>query len=242
MKEVSIFLNSKNRTSGSTSNFKTRLIKGLKNVHRIQLRSVEVPISYYTVNSTNNTLKFSNQVPTEFTVTFSPGNYSAIELATEIQTKMRVFSSAMTVVFNDNTLRYTFTNNGNNLRLFDTVTTCQDLIGLENDTGSVTTFTSTKIIDISGPNHLYILSNELTSGRDMALVDNDYREIAFRVPIKESFGSINNYEPSSLQYLNYNTDHLLQQIDLQLVDDDFIPVELNGLDWSIELLVFMKQD
>jgi hypothetical protein len=242
MKEVSIFLNSKNRTSGSTSNFNARLIKGLKNVHRIQLRSVEVPISYYTVNSTNNTLKFSNQVPTEFTVTFSEGNYSAIELAAEIETKMKVVSSNMTVVFNDNTLKFTFANNGNDFRLFDSVTTCQSLIGLENDTGTVTTYTSTKIVNISGPNHLYILSSELTSGRDMAIVDNDYREIAFRVPIKEVFGSINNYEPTSAQYLNYNTDHLLQQIDLKIVDEEFNEMNFNGLEWNIELLVFMKQD
>lgn len=242
---IQLFVNSENRSSGTASNFKTRLNRGINNIESIKVRSVEIPNSFYPVNSNNNTIQFQDNVPNTYSVTLTAGSYTASELLTEIETKMSASLAGFTGgSFDDNTLKFTLTNSTNDFKILDsTTTTAQKLIGLSGDTALGSSWTSDNAVNITGPNYLFIMSNTLSSGRRLAYSDTEERPIFLKVPINCNFSEVimaNESFQHEETHLLYDNQFSMNEIDLQLVDDTYRELDLNGLNWSIEFMVRSK--
>lgn len=242
---IQLFINSENRSSGSATNFKTRLNRGINNIESIKIRSVEIPNSFYPVNSNNNTIQFQDNVPNTYSVTLTPGSYTSSELLTELETQMSSALAGFTGgSFDDNTLKFTLSNGTNDFKILDsTTTTAQKLIGLSGDTALGSSWTSDNAVNITGPSFLFIMSNKLSTGRRLSYSDNTERPIFLKVPINCNFSEVimaNESFHHEETHLIYDNQFNMSEIDFQLVDDEYNELDLNGLNWSIEFLIRTK--
>jgi hypothetical protein len=246
MKRTTVIINSANKTSGSVNDFKISLppARTLKNVRSIEVHNIELPFSWYPITSANNTIAFTDDIPNDYTCTITPGNYTGDELASEIQTKMSAELAGFTVTYNPKTLKFTIANGSDDFELIYTTTTASKLIGLDEDSGVVATWTSDNIINLSGTNHVYLISHKLSQGRDQAIVDNTLKDIFIRIPVDEGFGNVIRYktEASQTATIQYQNNFNITEIDFSLVDEDFVALDLNGLNYTVELWVYSDQD
>lgn len=241
MPKTSVYINSVNRTQGTANDFMTTLKRALNNVSRVEIKSIEIPFTYYTVNSNNNTIQFTDNVPNTYSCTLTPGYYNADQLLTEIESKMTAQLAGFTGgSYDENKLKFTIANGTNDFEILDsTTTTAQALIGLDGDTGVVSSWTSDNAINIMGTNHIYIFSNALISGRNIAYADSDMKDIIYRVPVDVDFGSVIRERTEAYQsnVFEYDTANRLHNIDFRLTNEDYNALDLNGWNWSIELQV-----
>lgn len=244
MKHTQVFINSKNRTSGSSSSdFKVHLNRRIQNIHSVSVRSIEIPFSWYCINTSNNRISWSSS-GTDYSATLSPGNYTADELAIELQNKMNAQLAGFIVTYEDKTLKYTFSHNSTSFVINYAESTCNLLIGLiivAPDSAGLS-WTSQNVIQITGSNLLFLESNVLSSGRALSHSDEEERPIFLKVPVNQNAGSIVTRESKDDDVLIFNSQFGISEIDFRLVDDEYNLVDLNGLDWSLELLVSSEQD
>jgi len=231
MKSVDIHINSKDRTSGSNENLTMDLFLPINNIKNIKIKSIEIPLTHYVVNSTNNTINFT--LGGSHTATLTPGNYTPNQLADEIKTEMNNVSAGFSVSYDNITHKFTISN----AAPFDisfTGTTASKLIGLTTDTGSVTSYTSTNCIDLLGTRCIYIKSGAISLLNTKSYVSETMDNIIYKLPlIDENIfilgGNINEYI-----IINYTGPHSsMTTIDLQLLDDNLTVMDLNGLYWTI---------
>jgi hypothetical protein len=111
-----ILLDSDERDNGTMNHPMWALQTPLANVIGVKVISVTVPFSWYSINSTNNTFIAMTRSsgggnPTAYTITLTPGNYTASELATLMQTALRtaLSDSTITVTFSITTNKFTIT-------------------------------------------------------------------------------------------------------------------------------------
>src|SRR5687767_12512127 len=78
MKSIDIHINSNDRTSGTNENFSTNLFLPINNIKNIKIKSIEIPLTYYIVNSSNNTINFT--LGGSNNAILIPGNYTASQL------------------------------------------------------------------------------------------------------------------------------------------------------------------
>ena len=81
MGDVFITISSRNRYQGTTTNFQTKVQRQrfVDGSYTIKLISASIPLSFYTVNSSNNTIVIGGN---QYTLT--PGKYSATTLCAEL--------------------------------------------------------------------------------------------------------------------------------------------------------------
>ena len=91
-----VFLNSLNRTSGTSDNFRLQLfrpitLKSPNNWFEVRVGSVEIPYTFKLINSSNNVIDFQfirGGTATTSTITLAPGNYNIIQLLDEIKLEL----------------------------------------------------------------------------------------------------------------------------------------------------------
>lgn len=111
-----VILRSKDRTNynnTSSSDFELELKEPIESgVYQLVYGSI--PNTFYNVPSTNNMNKFVIfETDTEYTITITPGNYTASSLATELETQLdaSAATNTFTVTYSSATGKLTFTTN-----------------------------------------------------------------------------------------------------------------------------------
>jgi len=236
MKSIDIHINSKDRSSGTNENITMDLFVPINNVKNIKIKSIEIPLTHYIVNSSNNSINFI--LGGSKTATLIPGNYTPLQLANEIKTEMNVVSTGFNVTYNNITHKFTIINSSSFDILF-TTTTASKLIGLTADVTNVTSYTSTNCIDLLGTRCMYIKSNAISLLNTKSYVSETMENIIYKLPIIEENifilgGNINEY--IIINYIGPNS--TISTIDLQLLDDELNTMDLNGLYWTITFTFF----
>ena len=196
----------------------------------LTLESAEIPISFYNVNSSNNTFIYhliSSGVET--TITIPVKNYTATQLLTVLNTLLT--SLSLVVAYNDQTNRYTFTGSadfkikGNAFRLLGLI---PDATTFNNSSSNI--LVSPSMINLLFPRNCFLklISTQATT----------YNAIIAKVQLSAE----------DLQILYFNgtiasefsillSDRTLSNIRVSLVDDDNLPLGaatgLNGIMWSL---------
>lgn len=208
-----------------------------------QVEDFELPISYYLINDTNDTLHYRyNSIDTSITIT--QGNYNATTLITELQQKFSDNGLTATIVLSNVSGKLDF-------RFSAPITDITFYYNLSRNLMTILGFTQTVSgvsfiapvpLNLLGIMKVNICSNALATINNRSSSPNLSNNIIQTV-------AVNTTSWRQLTYIN-KTSHagrlkaktLDNGIDVQLFDDDGNYLELNSIDWSltIQLKVFRK--
>jgi hypothetical protein len=237
-------INSKNRLQPLTEpshNFTFSFNNKTTRITEIVIERIEIPYSFYAVNSTNNVLTFNNGT---VTATITPGNYTSTTIQSELKTKIdAAFADTnTTITFSPSTYKLTITRT--TAFIIDSMnsvpaSTASNILGFRSSTASATSATASGVINISGPNYIIMRSTFLTKPiqHRMLYSDTTYQNNLWAIPLSASPGDIIFESPNLPIKLNYKfTIAPTDIIDIQLYDDSNNFLDLNGLDWAMQLI------
>ena len=233
-------VSSKDRTSGSTSDFKIKLDKPIGPVSKLYIESINIPHSWYvSMSGINDTLWIKEGVTT-YTITMTSGqNFTAAAYATELQVKLRAAytpDNLHTVTFDSDTLKFTIAHPS-------TVFSVQFETGGGSITGSMAStigFNESDTADAlshEAPNIYNLIYTGMIVINSSKLGEADFRtpigsaDTVFVLRVGGSFGDIIQYENQGSHYFISKSNEMFKEIDIQLVFDDYENViPLNGAD------------
>jgi hypothetical protein len=101
-------IDSKDRVSGTSSNFRMQMYPGLQNIKSVKLLGISLPLTNYIINTLNNNIYFRVGV-TDYVATITPGVYDYSTILSAIKTSMEAtgFGGIVTVIYSDSTLKFT---------------------------------------------------------------------------------------------------------------------------------------
>ena len=224
--------NSASKYNGSMNSnllFKTTgLIKSDKHTiyRQISLQHAEIPVSWYNINSNNNTLTITiNSITTIYTIT--PSNYTIDSLTTYLN----LIVTGMIFSFNSSTSKYTITNS-----LYDFVI---------NASSSYKIFGQNKGIDLSSSSKILLFPNVVNLfsitriNIKSSIIQTKNFDTYFGQGCLLSSIPVNDAQTGLLIYHNYNNFNNLFQnpsldyIDLQLVDEIGNLIDFNDVDIAL---------
>lgn len=247
-KFVTAVINSRDRRlplSETSSNFTFSFNKSLNRIKEIRLNTIQIPYTFYPINSNNNVLTF-NDAATSITIT--PGNYTTTTLSAELKTKIEAafIGDTATITFSTTTLKLTIAKTSP--FKIDSITdeptsTAAPILGFQTTTSTATSVTADGALNISGPDYILVTStffSRFIQDRPM-FSDNSYQNVLTPMPISTTVGDYIIFEPCDSivlsSRLNITTSSI---IDIQLRDSDSNILDLNKSEWSI-LLTFITE-
>lgn len=205
----------------------------------ISVESAQFPVSFYNVNTSNNTLKI-NVTGTTTTLTLTVGNYNSTTLVEMLQT---VFTSAgltgFTFLYSTITGKLTITKTP----LF-TITasgsTCLGFLGYDTTTDTTgTSLTGTSPLNLLGSLRIKVVSTTLNTFN----VDSAFKggvSLLGTIPINSGNFGLILYENNSLTDTELR-DLDINNIDIQLIDDYGNFFDFNNIDWAITLKLHVER-
>lgn len=240
---IVLYLDSGHRTSGTTSNYTIRLDSPIDRVTSIEIISAEIPYTFYTVSNVNNTLLLSDGTHM-YTYNMPQGNYSVQNFTDTLSAGLdNAFAAngipaGFSATFSQMSYEFTITHKTQQFQLFYNGSTLASVIGLMADSTLGTSFTMQRVANLSGPNYLLIWSNALARPkRDRPFLNQSYANILYKVPVSVNPGDIIIEKNLYSNPLKYGNEQTIQTIDLQLTDPSGNQVDLNGLEWSVSVLL-----
>lgn len=230
-----ILIDSRDRNSGSSENFKLNLPFSLTNVKTIELLSVMIPNTLYNITSANNKFKFSEN-GTTFNDTFNAGSYDINTLVSEIQLTLNALgTNTYTVSFDSTTLKLKIARATGTLPFSIVVAsdTFTDLLGFPATTAEDNANkTGSNIVQLNNFYSIGILVNQFNN----KIRTSSNKNFSFVVNANVNSGSI----ISDLEECVLTTEpsqQSFQQLDVQL---DFTyknssAFSLNGANWQMLL-------
>ena len=241
-----ITLNSRNATKNNGS-FKSDVLFNLTGVLKeehdiintqIELVNAQIPVSFYSVNYTNNILTYT--LGTTKTITLMRGNYSSTQFMNALKSGFLANGDTFTITISTINGILTFTNATNYTFVYAT-STIMGVLGFSSDatsTGGVlvapyplnlASITSLSIMSNTLATYNYSSNNNLTSSLITLNVD------------KPTWGIITFQSQSSQsRLLRYK---IINSIDIQIQDQNGYLINFNNLDWnltfSIQIMRFL---
>ena len=201
----------------------------------LTLESAEIPISFYNVNSSNNTFIYrGDHDGLEETITLPIKNYTATQLLTVLNTLLS--SLDIVVTYDEQTNRYTFSSSAGDFKLKGNAFR---LLGLIPDATTFNSSSSNVLVSPSMINLLFprncflqLISTQATTYNStiakVQLSAEDLQVVYFNGTIASEFSVL-------------LSDRTLTSIRVSLVDDDGLALGaasgLNGIYWSLGLNV-----
>ena len=201
----------------------------------ISVLNAVIPHGFYNVNATNNIFSYVFTTGTE-TFEIPKGNYN---ISTLIQVILSLIDNTFNITYDSRTNKVTIVNSSKTF-YFSSLNTCDELIGLDTNVSQspVLSWTSNiginlftiRTLNISSDN--FILNNINTAQPNKA-------SIITIIPITTNAGGIINYSNTQgITSLVHEIDNI-NNLHVKLLDQDGDPLDLNGLHWSINLLLII---
>ncbi len=245
---VRCVINSKNRLSPLTdtsSDFNVSLNYSLLRITEIEIERVEIPFSFYAINSNNNVLTFNAGANS---ITITPGNYTTSSLIPELTTKLSAAFAGQSPAVTFSSTTYKLTISKSSAFIVDSyadvpASTASYSLGFHVSTSSATSVTGDSAINIAGPNYILISSDYFTSGiqHKTMFSNTSYQSVFWSVPVNCAPGDIIIENTSIPIRLNSKfTISSTDNIDFRLYDDQNNLLDLNGLDWAMQLIFIIR--
>lgn len=195
----------------------------------IGLTNLTMPNSMYNITDFNNTIRINNT-----TRTIANGNYSADDLATELEGLAEITSCTFDQINN------VFTFNFAGSYKIDS-STMERQLGLKGQlpTPTGTSYTSTGICDLGGVTNIYIRIRNLT----MNNLDSRGKtsNIIASIVNNTNYGGYIFFVPPEVLYYQI-TENIISHLDIELTDQEGNILNLNGADFNLTLTVhYVKQ-
>ncbi len=250
-----VYINSDNRTAGTAEDFTITNIPSFNNNPiSVKLINACVPMTWYNVVAGSNTLTFVDSAASLWTITLPPGNYDGTTAAAALQTLMNAAGAvdSYTVAYDGTNYKLTFTSTGNLTLDFTVAPNLAKFLGFVSGDvyGPALSITSPNMVNMLLTTEIFICS-DLVFGTDNGVIPwtssiPNYGVLA-RIPLLACFGKIIVYtatgelpfysivqsEFSELQDPNNNIPRTMR---FYLLFPDGTPINLNGFNWSAELL------
>lgn len=237
-----IFINSRDRDSGTSSDFIINLQPQVRipNAYdSIVLLSATIPKSWYLITTLNNSFTVQeNSSPV--TITIPSGNYTFTTLATELSSLFSAnLSFTYAITTNTQTGKFTFTasGNGSTQPIFNFTGSSPYLImGFEQSsyTFSANTLSSVNVVNFQLTNTVAIICDIVQQpGNILGIVVSDNQDFA-------NVSYIEQAPEFSSKPLNNNK---MQSMHVFLQDPvSELPLDLNGINWSCTLCLYKVND
>lgn len=201
---------------------------------QFQLLDAVLPVSFYNINYTNNTLNYQIS-SVNYTITVTPGNYNFNSLATQLIAKFLANGHTFTITINKQTGIITLATPATNFIL--QVSSMFSVLGLllSTHTSSSFSLTADYPLNLLGITKIKIQSVNLNT-YNLDSSNNGNSNNLGLIPVDQpSFGLIIYENKSSSKFLL--RDNLVNEIDLQLVDQNNNLINFNNLDWNLTILI-----
>jgi hypothetical protein len=227
----------------TSTNFNYAFNETTKRITDIIISSVNIPFSFYEVNTTNNVVTFNSGATS---ITLPVGHYTASTIVSNLKTLIDVaFGDATTLVtYSSSTYRITI-NRGTSF-IVDGVDDVPAsigayVLGFQVSSPNSTTVTGDSVINISGPTHVNIESAYLTKNlsNKYRFIDISYSRILLSIPIlslpSNDITLVNNM-PVSIKLGNKLDINNTDIIDIKITDNNNNPLDLNGRNITMDLI------
>ena len=201
---------------------------------QFQLLDAVLPVSFYNMNYTNNTLNYQIS-SVNYTITVTPGNYNFNSLATQMIAKFLANGHTFTITINKQTGIITLATPATNFIL--QVSSMFSVLGLllSSHTSSSFLLTADYPLNLLGITKIKIQSVNLNT-YNLDSSNNGNSNNLGLIPVDQpSFGLIIYENKSSSKFLL--RDNRVDEIDLQLVDQNNNLINFNNLDWNLTILI-----
>jgi hypothetical protein len=244
LSSIQVHLNSKDAyfhnedQSSSLFHFNTDISPPANVSILVSVVSFSCPMSYYVITSNNNRLTYSVGGST-FNYDIPVGNYTATELATNLQSFIPTFT---TVDYSKVNNKLRFYNTAGNQFTLQSTSTCFSLIGFTpgvnhvsaNNGLGIQVLLADSVVNLSGINSIYIHSNISPANFDSR--NNSTLGTLVRVPIDTTRNGILHYQPAkpfSFILQNQSIDYF----QIKLEDDNRNHIDLNGQHWTMTIQI-----
>lgn len=252
---IGVTINSKfreNKHKTKTNEFKFNLDKEVRRISMIKIKSIQVPFTFYGINSTNNRLYVNSTW-----ITITPGNYTSNTIGTEIKTQLEAAfgPGVVTVSISPTNHKMTLSIDAGTLEIKysdgSEISTFAPLIGFNLSAngppseiypvsiGPAASITGNGVVDISGIKYIVVKSNALTrfSGQKNATASSlSSNNILHTITVKGFPTDIILDEPENLEISINNKTTFKNSIDFRLEDDSGNLLDLNGSEWSVNFI------
>jgi hypothetical protein len=264
LKERIVSIDTKFRKDIFNLNADINLVLGEKisEVKSIEVDSADIPITFFNIDSNNNTfaIKITSPIVSTYNISITPGFYTSISsLASAINSKMNAIGSGFLtsdVSFNISGNRGVFSTTLNSYDIsFNGPNGLGWLLGFRNNSYSISS--SVPVIISEGvsllkyPRHIYIALNEFSNSSNMNAFyvpsqnSNLNKNIIARVSVPDTgFGTTiaashgNGFLVSEVR--KYLEKINIQRLQLQLLDDTGNVINMNGGDFVVNLRVICE--
>ncbi len=199
LKRIVLTVDSRSRDNLATTTASDYYIHfpAMRQVISANLIGVEIPNSQYVINATNNSIDFNDVGGGTgiHTATVTPGSYSALTLATEIDLEMNAAlglapgtNFTVTYLTSLQKMRITRILNGNFSLLWFTgpnaATSLAKKLGFTSDKINVASATSDQIINLAGENFVFLTIEKFGSIRSTETIQDIFGKIVWNIPPK----------------------------------------------------------
>jgi len=254
-----ISISSRDRTVGSTgpSDFTVDIPGGVE-IKKFRLVQAEIPFTWYTVNSNNYNIDFTENGGAEISTTVPAGNYTSTTIVTAIASALNGATLAgdgrtYSVTIDADTSKLTITTSvGTFSLLFVTGTSgssgTDSHIGLVlgytvTDKASASSITAENVYNLTGENYFYIKTSSISgtfNGPTATETDDNTVPNLARIPVNKNPGSIILFDDRSGTITNFVlAPASTSTLSFQLKFYNNTSLDLNGQEWSMLLGVFI---
>lgn len=217
------------------SNFSYPLTS-VRNIKKVVLSSYEIPNSFYIINSSNNTLMFEDNVPNIYMINIPPGNYDSSTLATVLTDLMDAKLANSVVSYNETNYKLTFTNTVTPFNLLSW-SSISNILGLTANSGLTNEFTCQSVLNLQS-NYIYLKTNLFQDGIMRAYI-HDISKGYIRIQNNMNMGNyLIFHDDNETICFDYSDRQTFNEITFQLLDQNENEIDLNGLGFSLEMILY----
>ena len=196
---------------------------------QISINSAQIPISYYIVNYTNNTLVYRYGINPITTIVFDTGNYNANTFITQFISKIDHIIPSLNKL--NGKFIYTAPSGFN---FYHTGSTCFKFLGLDTNTDYFgSTISSPYPVQFQGITRLKIVSNELNTYSMDSNTGNFSNTLATLSVNSSAYGILLYDNTSQYKPILRNRDNNI--FDIGILDDNDNFINFNNCSWKITL-------
>jgi hypothetical protein len=199
----------------------------------IGLINVQIPVSFYSINYTNNKLSYT--LGSSKTIILEDGNYNANTLFSEMISKFLLNGDVFTIKINKINGCLTFSSN-TDFTFNYTNSTIFKTLGFRNNidyTSSSNILISPFPLNLAIINQLSIVSDNLgTNGYSSNKIENIISNVSVDKP---SFGILTFESPNMIRRILKSK--TINSVDIRILDQDGNLIDFNNQDWSLTLSI-----
>lgn len=222
----------------SSTQFKYNFGQYLPAVKSVALEFISIPLSVYTITTSNNVLYFSDN-GTNKSCTISVGNYDASTLASTIASAMTTGSGfqTYTVSYSSSTYKFTFSAGAVFTLRWSQNSSMAKLLGFTaTDTSSSTSITSTQSANFTFPLAMFLSIKEFDQMTYIAQTAGTATGTCFAIQAANGPAYVNGYQPQKDVVVTFSVPVRTRTLTVSLRDIDGNLIDLNNVDWLFGLI------